>query len=309
VNSAPAIDSGVATVVAKASGRPAIDDAQRRARAELDARNAEIRALREALRTETRRRETAEAALADSRRQHADDLAAATRSSNAAEIAGTLAHQLAQPLAATLNYLHGCRLRLARGDAIDAARFDDALGAAVGHTEQAGRIVRQVRSFVARHQPDARPVDLAQLIREALELVAGDCAAQDIECRLSLRHGDAQVLAEPLEIQQVLANLIANALDALRAQTRGKRRLSIVSTIVDDGRRVAVSVSDSGAGIAPDVLPRIFDSWFTTKRQGLGLGLAVCRTIIESHGGQLAAGRSTLGGALFRFDLNLVKPA
>ena len=310
MNGASALDRGLLPTSTKTSSRPPLDEAQARARAELDARNAEIRALREALRTETRRREAAEAALAESRRLHADELAAATRTGSVAELTGALAHQLGQPLAATLNYLHGCRMRLADGTAaLDPSVFDQALGAAIGHAEQAGAIVRQVRSFVTRHQPDARPVDLDALVREAVAAVAAECAEAGIECRIALRHGDQPVLAEPLEIRQVLANLITNAIDALRTQAEGRRRLSIVSTRADHGRRVSISVADSGPSIAAAVLPRIFDSWFTTKRNGLGLGLAVCRTIIESHGGQLAAGRSTLGGALFRFDLSLVKHA
>lgn len=310
MNGVSVMEGSASLAIGKAASRPAIDETQARTRAELDARNAELRALREALRTETRRREAAEHALAEGRRRHAEELAAATRTGAAAELTGALAHQLGQPLAATLNYLHGCRLRLAQGlGALDAGSLDQALGAAIGHAEQAGAIVRQVRSFVSRHQPDARPVDLGRLVREALDTVAASCAAEGIECRIALRHGDCPVLAEPLEIQQVLANLVANAVDALRGQKAGRRRLSVVSVPVDGGKRVSVSVADSGPGIAPAVLPRIFDSWFTTKRNGLGLGLAVCRTIIESHGGQLAAGRSTLGGALFRFDLSLVKPA
>lgn len=300
-----ALDRGNAAVPAKPAARPILDESQARVRAEVDARNAELRALREALRTETRRREIAEQQLADCQHRHRAELAASARSNAAAELAGTLAHQLGQPLAAALNYLHGCRLRLS--DRADPAVLDGALKAAIGHAEQAGAIVRQVRRFVARHQPELRPVDLDQLIDDALAPLRAECAALDIDCRVASGHHGRAALADPLEVQQVLANLLSNAIDALRTQP-GPRRLSIVTAPIDGGLRVSVSIADSGPGIAPDVLPRIFDSWFTTKRKGLGLGLAVCRTIIESHGGQLAAGRSTLGGALFRFDLSLVNP-
>jgi len=301
---------GIARAPARRNARvdaPA-DDSLSRAQAELELRGSELRRLREALRDETRRREAAEAALVEARRLHASELARVSRLNTTGEMAGALAHQLGQPLAATLNYLHGCRLRLQHDD-VDLGSIQAALALAIEHSEQAGGIVSHVRQFVARHVPDAKATDLHALIRQTLGLLDGECRSQGIEMQLDLDPDAPQVLADGLEIQQVLLNLLRNALDAM-AETSGRvRTLGIATRPLDNGQRIAITVSDSGPGIADADLPRIFDSWYTTKCNGLGLGLAVCRTIVESHGGNLNVQRSDAGGAVFQFDLSRVTRA
>lgn len=304
-SSAPALVSNRAR--ARRNEQP-IGDPLSRAQAELALQGSELRRLRAALREENRRREAAEAALIEARQQHDAALARASRLGAAGEMAGALAHQLGQPLAATLNYLHGCRLRLQRDDVeLDSIRA--ALGEAIQHTEQAGGIVRHVRSFVARHEPEARATDLPALIRQTLLLVDGDCRRFGIDVQLDLAADAQAVFADALEIQQVLLNLLRNAIDAMAANTADSRRLRIASRVTADASRIAISVADSGPGIADADLPRIFESWFTTKRDGLGLGLAVCRTIVESHGGSLNVQRGDAGGAVFQFDLSRVARA
>ena len=284
------------------------DDALSRAQAELELRNSELRRIREALREESRRREAAEAALAEVQRQHDSELARVSRLSATGEMAGALAHQLGQPLAATLNYLHGCQLRLQHDDVeLDAIRY--ALAQAITHTEQAGGIVGHVRNFVSRHVPDARSIDLHALIDQTLGLIDGDCLSHGIVTRLDLAADASPALADPLEIQQVLLNLMRNAIDAMSAVSGSRRELQVSTAVTDNGRRIVVTIADTGPGIAESDLPRIFDSWYTTKRNGLGLGLAVCRTIVESHGGRLCVQANGAGGAAFRFDLSLVNPS
>lgn len=303
-----ACDSGidVARAPARRPARP--DHGLSRTQADLELRNSELRRTREALREEARRREAAEAALAETRRQHAVELARVARLNATGEMAGALAHQLGQPLAATLNYLHGCQLRIRHGS-FEPAAIEAALALAIQQVEQAGGIVGHVRNFVAKHVPDTQAVDLHALIRQTLSLLDGDCRSHGIELRLDFASGTPQASADPLEVQQVLLNLMRNAIDAMAGSRDRQRQLQVRTRIADDGRRIDIEVADSGPGIAAADLPRIFESWYTTKRNGLGLGLAVCRTIVESHGGTLSVQAGGAGGAAFRFDLSLVDQA
>lgn len=309
MNTVSALDSGSDRVRTPPSPQRLRRDAgHSRVQAELEVRNSELRHLRESLREETRRREAAEAALAEARRQHAAELARLSRSSATGEMAGALAHQLGQPLAATLNYLHGCQLRL-QHDNFDADAFQAALALAIEHVEQAGGIVGHVRNFVARHVPDSRAVDLHALIRQTSALLDADCRQHGIEVVMDLAPGTPEALVDPLEVQQVLLNLMRNAVDAMTAIDGPPRRLTLRTQVPAHGRRIEIEVADSGPGISASDLPRIFESWYTTKRNGLGLGLAVCRTIVESHGGTLRVQPGHAGGATFRFDLTLVSRA
>jgi len=301
-------DRSTETARAPARRAPRADHGLSRAQTELELRNSELRRTRDALREEARRREGAEAALAESRRRHAVELARVARLNASGEMAGALAHQLGQPLAATLNYLHGCQLRIRNGG-FEPAAIEAALALAIEQVEQAGGIVGHVRNFVARHEPDAQAVDLHALIRQTLRLLDGDCRSHGIEVRLDFAAGAPQASADPLEVQQVLLNLMRNAIDAMAGSPDRRRQLHLRTRIGDDRRQIEIEVADSGPGIAAEDLPRIFESWYTTKRNGLGLGLAVCRTIVESHGGTLSVQPGGAGGAAFRFDLSLVDPA
>lgn len=301
---------GTDTELARAPARPIARDDRSlsRVQAELALSHSELRRMRDALRDEVRRREAAESALADARRQHAGELARVARLSTAGETAGALAHQLGQPLAATLNYLHGCQLRLQHGG-FEPESIQAALALAIEQVEQAGGIVGHVRNFVSRHVPDARAIDLHALIRQTLRLIDDDCRSHGIEMHLCMAADAPQASADPLEVQQVLLNLLRNAIDAMSTTGDRPRVLQIETQIIANGQRIEVVVSDSGPGVAVADLPRIFESWYTTKRNGLGLGLAVCRTIVESHGGTLRVDTGSAGGAAFRFDLSRVEQA
>lgn len=293
------------TFAAEASAPPARPQARRTADA-VELRDSEIRHLRASLREESRRRMLAEQALVAQREQHARELARASRLSTTGEMAAALAHQLGQPLAATLNYLHGCQLRLAHGHH-DPATLEQGIREAIAHAEEARSIVGHVRSFVAHHVPEARPTDLHALIRQTLSLLDSDCRRHGVGCALALDAASANALVDPLEIRQVMLNLVRNAIEAM-ALHAGPRRLDIETRVAVDGRRIVVTVADSGPGIAAADLQRIFERWYTSKRDGLGLGLSVCRSIVESHGGSLRVQRSSAGGAAFSFDLCLVEP-
>ncbi|WP_293397636.1 ATP-binding protein [Nevskia sp.] len=242
--------------------------------------------------------------LADVRRRHQQELARASRLNSMSEMAGALAHELAQPLAATLNYLHGCQLRLKQGDCTS-EKLDGVITRAIQHTETAGSIVRQVHGFVRRHVPETTATDLHALISEMLGLLDHQRRKLGVRVELGLASETPTVLVDALEIRQVLLNLIRNAYEAMTASPAEQRLLRIESRQLT-GSRVEVTISDRGPGISPEACSQIFDAYFTTKQDGLGLGLAVCRSIIESHGGSLRVAANPEGGACFRFDLNTV---
>lgn len=229
------------------------------------------------------------------------ELARVSRLNTMGEMAAALAHELGQPLAATLNYLHGCQLRLAAGDHLDTALFGSALSQAIFHAERAGGIVRNVRQFVRRHEPESVPTQINGLLEEVAGFLDFERKQFRTELRLTLDPDLPTVWVDPLEIKQVAVNLIKNAFEAM-ADLPQQQRLLEVSTRLR-GALVEVAVADCGPGVAKKNLTQIFDAFYTTKTNGVGLGLAVCRTIIESHGGRLVVGRNVYGGATFSFTL------
>ncbi len=244
--------------------------------------------------------------LQEKARVHQTELARVSRLNTMGEMAGALAHQLGQPLSATLNYLHGCHLRLQAGE-FAPELFESALSQAIYHAEQAGSIVRHVRCFVRRHEPESVSTDLNQLITQMVGLLDHERREQRVSLRLHLAPEAPSVMVDPLEIQQVMINLIKNGIEAMAESAPEQRWLQIESRLRKNGR-LEVTVSDGGPGVLKKNLTQIFDAFYTTKRNGTGLGLAVCRSIIESHEGKLSVSRNVHGGASFCFDLPLANP-
>lgn len=228
------------------------------------------------------------------------ELARVSRLNTMGEMAAALAHELGQPLAATLNYLHGCQLRLRDGD-YDRELFDSAISQAIYHAEQAGGIVRHVRQFVRKHEPESVRVALNGLIEQMLSFLDFERRESRTAFLLDLGEGLPEIWVDPLEIKQVLINLIKNACEAMNELPPEARILEIRT-----GRRgamVEVTVADRGPGVSKTKLTQIFNAFYTTKPKGIGLGLAVCRSIVESHGGRLTVARNLHGGASFTFTL------
>jgi PAS domain S-box-containing protein len=244
--------------------------------------------------TERRRSEEQE-------RQQRIDLAHVSRLNTMGEMAAALAHELGQPLSSTLNYLHGCQLRLEDGH-YDKELLRSALSQAIHHAEQAGGIVTHMRQFVRRHEPETIPTDINAVIREMVAFLDFDLRECRTALRLSLAEGLPLLLLDPLEIKQVIVNLIKNGVDSMAELAQPQRQLDIC-TRPSGSRWIEIEVADRGAGIARKDASRIFDAFFTTKRNGLGLGLAICRTIVESHGGRITVSRNVYGGASFGFRL------
>lgn len=228
------------------------------------------------------------------------ELARVSRLNTMGEMAAALAHELGQPLAATLNYLHGCQLRLVGGD-YDRELFDSAISQAIYHAEQAGGIVRHVRQFVRKHEPESVLVSLNGLIEQMLSFLEFERRQSRTTWRLELAPELPSVMVDPLEIKQVMVNLLKNAFEAM-ADLPPEARIIDIGTSREGGF-VEVTVSDRGPGISKTKLTQIFNPFYTTKPNGIGLGLAVCRSIVESHGGRLTVTRNVHGGAGFAFTL------
>lgn len=216
------------------------------------------------------------------------------------EMASNIAHELNQPLAAITNYAEGMTRLIDAGRNDPAILRDGARGIA-GQAERAGTIVRRIRSFVRRREIRRENLDINEVVREALLLFEGTAKRCNIPFHVRLAADLPQVKADRIEIEQVLLNLFQNAVDAMGTAEQPERGIVVSTRRTDD--KVEVAVRDHGTGLAPDVDARLFETFFTTKPQGLGLGLSICRSIVESHGGRLWASNEQTGGLSMRFAL------
>jgi len=228
-----------------------------------------------------------------------------SRLSTMGEMASALAHELNQPLSAIANYLKGSRRLLQNIPDDRAPAIMDAMDKAAEQAVRAGQVIHRLRDFVARGETEKRIESIKRLVEEASALAL--VAAKDHSVRVNLRLDPSidLVLVDKVQIQQVLLNLLRNALEAM--QTSERREL-IVSTSPAEDNMVAVDVGDTGCGISPDLASRLFQPFVTTKRQGMGVGLSISRTIIESHGGQITVEPNPGSGTIFRFTLRGVIP-
>jgi two-component system sensor kinase FixL len=217
------------------------------------------------------------------------------------EMASTLAHEINQPLTAIANYLKGCRRLLERMTGEQAVVLRDAVGKAADQALRAGDIIRRLREFVARGESDRRIESLPKLIEDASTLALIGAKENAVTVSFRLDPVADLVFADRIQIQQVLVNLIRNAIEVM--SEGGQRRQLDIATVANGGDLVEVSVSDTGAGIAPEVAAQLFQPFVTTTRKGMGLGLSICRTIIEAHGGKIWVDTAPGGGTIFRFTL------
>jgi two-component system, LuxR family, sensor kinase FixL len=215
------------------------------------------------------------------------------------EMASTLAHELNQPLSSIANYLKGSSRLLAEASESNVQKVREAMSKAGDQALRAGQIIKRLRDFVARGESERRVEALGKLIEEAAALALVGVKEKGIDVRYQLDPQMDLVLADKVQIQQVLLNLIRNAIESMEAC---ERRDLVISTR-RDGDDALVAVSDTGPGISPDVADQLFQPFVTTKRQGMGVGLSISRTIIESHGGRIWVETNDAGGATFKFTL------
>ena len=228
-----------------------------------------------------------------------DELLHVSRLRSMGQMAAALAHELNQPLTATANYVNAA-IRLLDGAAPDLARIRQALTLAAEQTLRSGEIIRRLRGFVARGDVVQRPENVTKLVEEASALALVGLKDRGVNVKLALDPSVTNVVADRVQIQQVLLNLIRNSVEAMAESE--VRDLTLGTARWD--RMAAISVSDTGSGIPPAIEAQLFQPFVTTKRDGMGIGLSVCRAIVEAHGGRLWAEPNPDGGTVFRFTLS-----
>ena len=238
-------------------------------------------------------------------RQQQEQLQHTSRLVTMGEMASTLAHELNQPLAAIASYNAGC-LNLLAGGHPDPEELKPALEKLGVQAQRAGRIIRRVHEFVRKSEPQRIPCDLREVVDDCLGFVEAEARKRRVTIEADLPVVPP-VLADRLMLEQVLLNLVRNGMDAMAATPAGSRVLG-VRLEAGDGE-VAVAVADNGCGLSPEAREKMFTAFFTTKPEGMGVGLSICRSIVEFHRGRLWAEdnpRSPTGtGTIFRFTLPL----
>jgi two-component system, LuxR family, sensor kinase FixL len=216
------------------------------------------------------------------------------------QMASALAHELNQPLLAIVGYMKGSRRLLESGGEDRSALLRDAMDKAGDQALRAGQIIRRLREFVGRGDSERRVESVKKLIEEASALALVGTKDQGVRVRFQFDPAVDLVLVDKVQIQQVLLNLLRNAVEAMEVT---ERRELVVSTAAADDDMIVVNVADSGSGIAPELISQLFQPFVTNKREGMGVGLSICRTIIEAHGGQIVVEPNPAGGTIFRFTL------
>ncbi len=219
------------------------------------------------------------------------------------EMASTLAHELNQPLSAISNYLKGSRNLLEDRSDENSTTIRNALDKAADQAMRAGQIIRRLRDFVSRGETERHAESISKLVEEASALALVGVKDRGIHVQFQFPPTVDLVLADRVQIQQVVLNLIRNSMDAM--ETSQVRDLKIVIAPTDKDF-VRISVIDTGSGIAPEVAKQLFQPFVTTKRDGMGVGLSISRTIIEAHGGQIWVEQNPSGGTIFHFTLATV---
>jgi C4-dicarboxylate-specific signal transduction histidine kinase len=213
------------------------------------------------------------------------------------QLAASLAHELAQPLGAMLRNAEAAELYLGRENP-DLAELRAIVADIKSDDQRARDVIERMRGFLRRHELTRVPIDPAELVEGVLGLVRPDARRRDVRVDLTVDRDLPPVAGDPVHLQQVLLNLFVNALDAMEA-VPAESRLLEVRLRAADGGGLEVSVRDSGPGIPASAMPRLFEPFFTTKAQGMGMGLPICRTLVEAHGGSLRAANGDGRGAVF----------
>jgi C4-dicarboxylate-specific signal transduction histidine kinase len=213
-------------------------------------------------------------------------------------MAAGLAHELNQPLTSLHLYAEAAAEFAAKGDA---AALGDALTQISEQSLRAGEIIRRMRSFIRRSPSNRLPCDVNRLLREVLQLLEGDLRTNGVKVEATLAENLPAVAADGIQIQQVIVNLVRNAVDAMKESDSEHRVLGLLTERRENVVRVCVS--DTGGGISPAVVDKLFEPFQTTKPTGLGLGLAICRTLIEAHCGRIGIDRFSSQGTTFYFEL------
>jgi PAS domain S-box-containing protein len=227
------------------------------------------------------------------------ELGRVARVTTMGELAASIAHEINQPLAAIVASGSACRRWL---DAQNLTRAKESLERVIADADRAYQVIKRVRSLTSRAPPERLELNINSVVKEVLAITRGELQAKEISLRVQLIDGIPPVQGDKVQLQQVVLNLVMNAIDAMAAITERRRVLSIKSQPGEDGG-AQVTVEDCGSGLAPGDAERIFQPFFTTKPGGMGMGLSISNSIIEAHGGRLWASPAPPCGAAFHFSL------
>lgn len=232
------------------------------------------------------------------------ELARLARLNELGEMASTLAHELNQPLSAIANYTQGCLRLLANSQDAVAVRIRSALEETTRQSLRAGQIIRHLREFVMRGETERVAEDVRKIVEEAAALALVGSRERGVKTAFDFAYGADLVRVDRVQVQQVLINLMRNAMEAMRDSPRRELAVRVVPNGSGD---IAIEVADTGPGISDDVAAQLFQPFVTTKPGGMGIGLSISRRIVESHGGQIFVERNAEGGATFRFTLPAIE--
>lgn len=223
-----------------------------------------------------------------------------SRLSAVGTMASAMAHELNQPLTAVANYLEAGRDLLDTPNEESLSMLQEALDEAAKQSVRAGQIVRKLRDYVSRGEISARPVELRTLVVESISLARMGGQGRAVNIVTLIDEEDCTVIADPIQVQQVVLNLLRNAFEALEGREDAE---IVISARTGDGEFAEIEIADNGPGVDEDILDHLFRPFTSSKRSGMGLGLSICQTIIEAHGGQIAAHSSKGKGTRFVFTL------
>lgn len=233
-------------------------------------------------------------------RQAYADLARVSRITTIGKMTASLAHEVNQPIAAAVANANAC-LRWLAADAPDLEEVRAAAEAIVSNGARAAEIIGRTRRLFEKGELQREPLGIDDVVRETVLLLGSEASRYAVSIRTFLAAGAPEIVADRVQLQQVLMNLILNGIEAMR-EVEGRREIAIRSQIADD-KQIMVSVSDTGVGLPPEQAEQLFDTFFTTKPHGTGMGLSISRSIISAHGGKLWAEPNEPRGAVFRFTL------
>lgn len=229
------------------------------------------------------------------------ELAHVRRVMTMGELAASIAHEINQPLSAIVNNGSAC-LRWLAGDAPNLVEAEEAARRIVRDGNRAAEVITRIRGFLRKTESQKSRLDINQTIREIVAVIKREAVESGVDVQMDLGSDVPQILGDRVQLQQVVLNLLLNGLESMALITERPREL-LISTRKNDTDKVLITVRDSGMGIDRESLERIFDAFYTTKAQGMGMGLAISRSIVEDHGGALWAVTNDGSGATFQFTL------
>jgi C4-dicarboxylate-specific signal transduction histidine kinase len=231
------------------------------------------------------------------------ELAHLSRVMTLGELTSSIAHEVNQPLAAVVTNGHAC-LRWIAAEPPNLNKVRESVASIIQQAARAGEVITRIRALAKKATPQKTALRIDELIFEVIGLVGGELAKHHVFLETELEPGLPLVFGDRVQLQQVVLNLIANGIEAMSTVTGRPRDLSI-ATKTTEGGQILISVRDCGSGLASELINHVFEAFFTTKQAGIGLGLSISRTIVETHGGRLWATANPAHGATFQFTLPL----